>query len=527
MGKTVRCFRWFLVGKKERSASPDAKPAKEKKKKKKKWICVRSFKDRTTTKSSLQAQVNGDDTDRRRGRSSYREESPSYSCSHHNGSVEERNKHAVAVATATAAVAEAAVAAAQAAAAVVRLTNSSSRWTSTYGHVGKQEERAAVKIQAAFRGYLARKALQALKGLVSIQALVRGYIVRKGLAKNLRCLQASVRAQARARANRSQNLESRYAKSKHLSSHNPGRAMPEKHEYSIRAYNPKHDRSSPPLKGPATPEKHEYSIRAYNARQDRSSPRHKRNSSRSKSRDSIHMDRMPFAKNHVDHWIDECLGDHHQRSSVKTMRADDEKSEKILEIDTGKPQSNTKRKKNVCVASKYGTTLDRNSHSFTTLDSPKKNSTAAQLFARGSSSGEIQPTSPLKFCHEVDDAAFCTAIKSPRYFSSTMRPASAKRVTFTPTKRERSRSYFSGYSSDSRISGNSDYPNYSMANAESPRAKVRSQSTPKQRPEFDKSSSMKRFSVPGSGDTRSSAQRALAQHAKIKEQSVPRLRPVR
>ncbi|KAL5994926.1 IQ-domain [Asimina triloba] len=40
---------------------------------------------------------------------------------------------------------------------------------------------AAVKIQALFRGYLAKKALRALKGLVKFQAHVRGYLQRKHL----------------------------------------------------------------------------------------------------------------------------------------------------------------------------------------------------------------------------------------------------------------------------------------------------------------------------------------------------------
>jgi len=63
---------------------------------------------------------------------------------------DEQSKRAIAVAAATAAVAEAAVAAAQAAAAVVRLT-SSGRCAPA---AAKREEWAAVRIQAAFRGYL-------------------------------------------------------------------------------------------------------------------------------------------------------------------------------------------------------------------------------------------------------------------------------------------------------------------------------------------------------------------------------------
>lgn len=101
-------------------------------------------------------------------------------------------RRAVAVAMATTAAAEAAVATAKAAVEIIRLTKPTFLLADD-----KELSAAALVIQTTFRGYLARKALFALKGIVKLQALVRGHNIRKRAKMTLRCIESLVQVQAR------------------------------------------------------------------------------------------------------------------------------------------------------------------------------------------------------------------------------------------------------------------------------------------------------------------------------------------
>ena len=214
-------------------------------------------------------------------------------------------------------------------------------------------------------------------------------------------------------------------------------------------------------------------------------------------------------RNWLDRWVEERY-------------MDDEKNAKILEVDNGKPGRYTSKRRvgggNHHHQSPCSTmTSDQNSRSYATMpESPSTDSTTAQQSVPSPSSvGMAEALNPLRM--PVDIAELCD---SPQFFSATSRPGSSRRAPFTPTKSECSRSLFGGYS---------DYPNY-MANTESFRAKARSQSAPKQRPQYEKSSSLRKASTHAFGagpcaptaGAASAAQRSAASlHAKFTNKAYP------
>ncbi|GAU46994.1 hypothetical protein TSUD_186360 [Trifolium subterraneum] len=429
MGKASRWFRGLLGLKKSEQNSSDHKPPKEKRR----WSFVKSYRE-----------------DQQQHHNSHVTVQTEHAENNNNG-----NKQAIAVAAATAAAAEAAVAAAQAAAAVVRFNYSSN------GIVRIREQWAAVKIQSAFRGSLARKALRALKGLVKLQALVRGHIERKRTAAWLKKMQSLLRAQARYNAART--LQTSHSNVKSSTFH---------------------------LYGPPTPEKSEESPVRSRSMKSEHSPL-KRNSSKSC---------LSISGNLSENQLDEQSWNR-VRSLIRNYSRSDEKHDRIVEIDSGKQNMTTKRR------NLFHSISDTDHYYYSQNLTPTKESKSHGQ----SQSCEVQSYyNPLKL-NEVEESSFCTANNSPQFLSATSKDDGYKRSPFTPTRSDGSRNCLKGYS---------DYPSY-MAYTESSKAKVRSLSAPKQRPQFEKSGSSNRYSLNGHDMARLATMRTSALQASFTSKGYP------
>ncbi|XP_021770661.1 protein IQ-DOMAIN 1-like isoform X1 [Chenopodium quinoa] len=123
----------------------------------------------------------------------------------------EQTKHAYSVAIATAKAAEAAVAAAQAAAEVVRLTA-----TTTPVSGKSKEEAAAIKIQTAFRGYMGRRTLRALRGLMRLKAVMQGQAIKRQTTNTLKSMQTLARVQSQVHERRQKMAEENLARQKQI-----------------------------------------------------------------------------------------------------------------------------------------------------------------------------------------------------------------------------------------------------------------------------------------------------------------------
>ncbi|KAE8702496.1 hypothetical protein F3Y22_tig00110482pilonHSYRG00178 [Hibiscus syriacus] len=78
------------------------------------------------------------------------------------------------------------------------------------------EEVAAIRIQTAFQGYLAKRALRALRGLVRLKSMLEGPVVKRQAAATLRCMQTLSRVQCQIRMRRIRMTEENQALQRQL-----------------------------------------------------------------------------------------------------------------------------------------------------------------------------------------------------------------------------------------------------------------------------------------------------------------------
>lgn len=154
--------------------------------------------------------------------------------------------------------------------------------------------------------------------------------------------------------------------------------------------------------------------------------------------------------NWLENWMDDTSW------SSKQCRPDDERSDKILEVDTWKPR------------------LNQSPNNKSTLDSY---STPTKPWNPSSRHGPREMLPLGSMILKEAEKTISTADNTPRLRSPSSRPGSShkQRSPFT----EYSLSVYGDYPS---------YPNY-MANTESSKAKLRSHSAPRQRIQLEKSDS--------------------------------------
>lgn len=282
--------------------------------------------------------------------------------------------------------------------------------------------------------------------------------MRKQTTDMLRRMQTLVRVQARARSGRTRVSESFRTFSKSSLPKHPIPEKPDKNVHQQRAYSSKYD-------GPSIL---------------------KRCGSNSNFRDVVNVDKARMGSNWLDRWMEESVLNNCGGTSMRygPGHADDEKNDKILEVDTWKPHLDSQRSTRTFQMPRHVLASDYQNNNFATIDSPSKRSTKAPNPVPNLPSIDALSLSHLKNRIEKDEAAARTAGNSPQTFSASSRPgsSSARRGPFTPAKSQRSWGYFSGYSG---------FPNY-MSNTESSRAKVRSHSAPRQRCEFERYGSTNR-----------------------------------
>ncbi|XP_050384802.1 protein IQ-DOMAIN 17-like isoform X2 [Argentina anserina] len=392
-------------------------------------------------------------------------------------------RHALDVAVATA---EAAMATAQAAAVEV------ARLTRPTNHSREQLQFAAIVVQTAFRGYLARRARRALKGLVKLQALVRGHNVRKQAKMTLRCMQALVRVQARVLDQRTR-LSHEGSRKSAFSDTNSNSAWESRYVQDIS------DRKSISREGSSIAD--DWDERHHTIEEVKAMLQHRKEAAMKREKALSHAfsqqiwrnGRSPSMGNEDEleekpKWLDRWMAPKPWESSRGRASTDQRDPIKTVEMDTSQPYSSLSSNFRRSNASQYH------------QQNQQQRPTSPLLRDRSHQNQHQRPSSPLNRdrSHQYQHFHHSPITPSPSKSRPPLQVRSAsprcvredRSSTTSQTPSLKSNYYYNGgvvhqhsRGSTSTSGGNAGatLPNY-MAATESAKARIRSQSAPRQRP---------------------------------------------
>ncbi|PNX96862.1 protein IQ-domain 14-like [Trifolium pratense] len=160
-----------------------------------------------------------------------------------------------------------------------------------------------------------------------------------------------------------------------------------------------------------------------------------------------------------------------------------EENIKTVEMDVCESKCNSRGRNNTTDNEHH----ELSQHRFSAYYSPNSSYSKKENYKVSPTPSAITDSSPRACSAHFEDCSFSTAQNSPYYYSAVSRVDDSKLPFAFPKQ-----SYEESMSNDYPL-----FPNY-MANTESSRAKVRSQSAPKQRPDsYERQPSRRRASVEG------------------------------
>ncbi|XP_048236088.1 protein IQ-DOMAIN 17 [Ricinus communis] len=329
-----------------------------------------------------------------------------------------------------------------------------------------REHYAAIVIQTAFRGYLARRALRALKGLVKLQALVRGHNVRKQAKMTLRCMQALVRVQARVL---DQRVRLSHEGSRKSAFSDTNSVIESRYLQDIS------DRKSMSREGSSIAD--DWDERAHTVEEVKAMLQHRKEAamkrektlSQGLSQQIWRTRRSPSIGNDDElqerpQWLDRWIATKPWDSSRARASTDQRDPIKTVEIDTSQPYSY------------LAPNFRRTNHSQYHQQRQRPSSPLHRAHQTAPHHHSPVTPSPSKSRPVQVRSASPRCIREDRIYNPSQTPSLRSNYHYTGNSHQRA----SGSSNNSNAS-TATLPNY-MAATESAKARIRSQSAPRQRP---------------------------------------------